>query len=214
VRVKDVMTRDVVTVTPDTSLKDVARKLVELGISGTPVVDDDGSIVGVISEADLLTKERREPEDGGALARLMRRADPAEKAKYAARTAREAMTSPAITIEGYWTIPTAAQVMLDRSVNRLPVVRQGRLVGVVTRADLVRAFARSDEEIAREVREQIAPDAMWLGNGTVGVRVEGGETALTGGMRRRRDAELLPKIVAAVPGVVGVRSELTRTEDE
>jgi CBS domain-containing protein len=201
VRVKDVMTRDVVTVTPDTSLKDVARKLVELGISGTPVVDDDGSIVGVISEADLLTKERREPEDGGALARLMRRADPAEKAKYAARTAREAMTSPAITIEGYWTIPTAAQVMLDRSVNRLPVVRQGRLVGVVTRADLVRAFARSDEEIAREVREQITlQDGMWLGNRTADVRVEAGETALTGSVRRRRDAELLPKIVAAVPG--------------
>lgn len=71
--VREVMTRDVVTVTPETSLKEVARKLVELRVSGMPVVGADGAVVGVISDADVLAKERREPEDGGAISRLLHR---------------------------------------------------------------------------------------------------------------------------------------------
>jgi Mg/Co/Ni transporter MgtE len=103
-RVQDVMTQGVTTVTPDTPLKDVARKLVERGISGVPVVDEDGHVVGVVSEADVLAKERREPEGSGRFARLMRRAASSESAKFSARLAGEAMTSPAITIEPFWTI--------------------------------------------------------------------------------------------------------------
>jgi CBS domain-containing protein len=91
--------------------------------------------------------------------------------------------------------------MLDHSVNRLPVVQGGRLVGIVTRADLIRAFARSDEEIVREVRETVAlQEAMSFDRGPVKVRVEAGEATLTGSVRRRTDAEILPKIVAKVPG--------------
>jgi CBS domain-containing protein len=209
------MTRDVVTVRPETSLKEVARTLVELGISGMPVVDADGVVVGVISEADVLAKERREPEDGGAIARLLHRGESEVKVKLAARVAGEAMTSPAITIEPYWTIPSAAQMMLDRAVNRLPVVQQRRLVGIVTRADLVRAFARTDEEIAEDIRERITlQEAMSWDRGPVEVTVEAGETTLTGSVRRRTDAEILPKIVASVPGVVGVRADLAWIDDE
>jgi CBS domain-containing protein len=214
-RVEEVMTRDVATVAPDTPLKDVARELVQRGISGLPVVDADGNVVGVVSEADVLAKERRPSENGGGLSRLRHRVDEGEQNKFTARLAREAMTSPAITIEPYWTIPSAAQIMLDRSVNRLPVVHQGRLIGIVTRADLVRAFARSDEEIAREIHEQVAlQEALWLEDGTIDVVVDRGETTLTGGVRRRTDAEVLPKIVAKVPGVVSVRSNLTWADDE
>jgi CBS-domain-containing membrane protein len=215
-RVRDVMTRDVATVAPDTSLKDVARELVARGISGVPVVDEDGRVVGVVSEADVLAKERREPEDdGGGLARFVHRQDPNARSKRDARLAGEAMTSPAITIEPFWTIPSAAQIMLDRSINRLPVVQDGRLVGIVTRADLVRAFARSDEEIALEIREQVAlQEALWLEDGSVDVVVQAGETTLTGSVRRRADAEVLPQIVAKVPGVVTVHSNLTWSEEE
>ena len=214
-RVQDVMTRDVATVAPDTSLKDVARELVARGISGVPVVDANGRVVGVVSEADVLAKEQREPaENGGALARLVHRPNPGARTKLDARVAREAMTSPAITIEPFWTIPSAAQIMLDRSINRLPVVHDGRLVGIVTRADLVRAFARSDEETAREIREQIAlQEALWLEDGTIEVQVQAGETTLTGSVRRRGDAEILPQIVAKVPGVVTVHSNLTWSGD-
>jgi CBS domain-containing protein len=214
-RVQDVMTREVATARPETSLKDVARELVARGISGMPVVDDDGTVLGVISEADVIAKERGEPHEDGAMARLLHRVDPGERAKHDARVAGEAMTSPAITIESYWTIPGAAQLMLEHAVNRLPVVQRGRLVGIVTRADLVRAFARSDEEIAVDIRDHVAlQEAMWHDAGAVAVEVAAGETTLTGNLRRRCDAELLPKLVAKVPGVVSVRSELTWSEDD
>ncbi len=214
-RVQEVMTRDVTTVAPGASLKDVARALVARGISGLPVVGDDGEVVGVVSEADVLAKERPEPEEPGPLARLVARRDPEAAAKAAARTAGEAMTSPAITIEPFWTIPSAAQIMLEHGVNRLPVVHQGRLVGIVTRADLVRAFARTDEEIAREISEQVSlHEALGLENGTIDVQVRNGETTLAGSVRRRTEADILPKLVAKVPGVVTVRSELTWTEDD
>jgi CBS domain-containing protein len=214
-RVQDVMTCDVATGAPGTSLKDVARLLVARGISGLPVVGNDGEVVGVVSEADVLAKERPAPEEVGALERLVHRADPVAEAKGAARTAGEAMTSPAITIEPFWTIPTAAQIMLERGVNRLPVVHQGRLVGIVTRADLVRAFARTDEEIVREIRDQVAlQEELGLENGAFDVQVHAGETTIAGNVRTRTEAEILPKLVAKVPGVVSVRSELTWTDDE
>jgi len=212
-RVQEVMSRDVVTVTPETPLKEVARKLIELRISGMPVVGPDGAVVGVISEADVLAKERIEYQDGGAITRLIHRPDPAQKAKLAARVAGEAMTSPAITVEPYWTVPTVAQMMLEHGINRLPVVRRGRLVGIVTRADLVRAFARSDDEVADEVREALAlQEAMSFGRGPVEVRVDAGEATLTGTVRTREDADVLTNATARVPGVVGVRSDIAWRE--
>jgi CBS domain-containing protein len=207
------MTRDVVTVTPETPLKEVARRLVELRMSGMPVVGADGAVVGVISEADLLAKESHESEDGGAISRLLHRPDPSDKAKLAARAAGEAMTSPAITVEPYWTIPTVAQMMLEHGINRLPVVQAGRLVGIVTRADLVRAFARSDEEIAEEIRDALAlQEAMSFDRGPVEVRVEAGAATLTGTVRRQDDAKVLSKVAAKVPGVVTVRSDIVWSE--
>jgi CBS domain-containing protein len=212
-RVREVMTRDVVTVTPETSLKEVARKLVDLRVSGMPVVGADGSVVGVISEADVLAKERREHEDVGPIARLLHRRDPSEKGKLAARTAGEAMTSPAITVDPSWTIPTVAQMMLEHAINRLPVVRAGRLVGIVTRADLVRAFARSDAEIAEEIREAVAvQEAMSFGVAPIEVRVEAGEATLRGTVPTRFDAEGLADVAGNVPGVVSVRSEIAWSE--
>jgi CBS-domain-containing membrane protein len=208
------MTRDVVTVMPETSLKEVARKLVDLRVSGMPVVGADGAVVGVISEADVLAKERGEHDDGGGtIARWLHRPEASEKDKLAARTAGEAMTSPAITVEAYWTIPTVAQMMLEHGINRLPVVQAGRLVGIVTRADLVRAFARSDQEIAGEIREALAlQEAMSFGRGPVEVRVEGGEATLTGTVGSRDDAEVLAHAAGKVPGVVSVRSEIACSE--
>jgi CBS domain-containing protein len=213
-RVQDIMTTDIVTATPEESLKDVARRLVERGISGMPVVDEDGSVVGVISETDVIAKERPEPYDGGAVSRLLGRIDFEEQAKREARLVGETMSSPAITVQAFWTIPGAAELMREHAVNRLPVVRQGRLVGIVTRADLVRAFARSDDEVAAEIRDYVAfQDGLWNDSGSVQVEVTAGETTLTGNVRRRADAEVLPKLVARIPGVVGVHSKLTWTED-
>lgn len=215
-RVKDAMTTDVVTVQPGTSLKDAARTLVERKISGLPVVDVAGELVGIISEGDILFRERGEVESvGGPLAWLISPRQFQELEKLDARVVGEAMTTPAITIGPERPVTAAAALMIDRGVNRLPVVnRRGTLVGIVTRADLVRAFARPDAEVAQDIRTEVVQHTMWLQEGSIEVQVDGGEVTLRGRIDQRRDAELLPKLAARVPGVVGVHSELTWTEDE
>ena len=125
------------------------------------------------------------------------------------------MSSPAITVMPIWTVAGAAALMLDKHVNRLPVVRANRLVGIVTRADIVRAFARLDEAIRLEVAEAVdVQQGLVLDDSPVAVTVHGGEAVLTGTVRRRSQAEILPKVAEAVPGVVAVRSELGWSEDD
>jgi CBS domain-containing protein len=215
-KVEDVMSADVVTVGPEAPLKAVAEQLIEHRISGLPVVDDQGEVVGVISEADLLVKEGGStPRRPGLIAWLLDSSDPREQLKLEARVAGEAMTSPAITVAPYRSIAVAAQTMLDQGINRLPVVRDGRLVGIVSRADLVRAFARSDEEVAGEIREQVEYLLALVSDfSQLDVAVEAGEVKLGGRVRRRSSAEALPGRVARIPGVVGVASELTWLDDD
>jgi CBS domain-containing protein len=215
-RIEDVMTRDVVIVRPDATLKEAARLLVSRRISGMPVVGDGWRVVGVLSEGDVLFKQRGAgDEDRRLLAWLVHRRDAAEQAKLDARLVEEAMTSPAITIDAGWSLASAADRMLENRVNRLPVVRAGRLVGIVTRADIVRAFARSDAEVERDVRDQLKLyRALWNDASTVDARVEEGVIVLTGALRLRTEAEILPKVIAKVPRVVEVASELTWTQHD
>jgi len=214
-RVDDVMTTDVATVTPGASLKDVARILVERDISGVPVVDADGDVLGVVSEADLLAKERAEPPTrGGPLAWLVDPIEVIERRKLGARLAGEVMTSPAVTIAPYRNLATAAGIMLDNRVNRLPVVSDGKLVGIVTRADLVRAFARSDAEVLEEIRQDVLGRQMLLDDYAVGVEIDAGDVVLSGEMGRRSQVELMPRLVARVAGVVGIENKLTWREDD
>jgi len=214
-RVDDVMTTDVATVTPGASLKDVARILVERDISGVPVMDADGDVLGVVSEADLLAKERAEPPTrGGPLAWLVDPIEVIERRKLGARLAGEVMTSPAVTIAPYRNLATAAGIMLDNRVNRLPVVSDGKLVGIVTRADLVRAFARSDAEVLEEIRQDVLGRQMLLDDYAVGVEIDAGDVVLSGEMGRRSQVELMPRLVARVAGVVGIENKLTWREDD
>jgi CBS domain-containing protein len=207
-KVRDLMTRDVVTVTPETTLKDAAALLVRHRISGLPVVDVDGGVVGVLSEADVLVKEGGEPRREGMLTWLFE-PDYAYRDKLAARTVGEAMTAPPLTIGPDAPVHRAATRMVEDEVNRLPVVDEaGRIVGIVTRADLVRAFTRTDEEIADEIRTEILRRTLWLEPGAVQVRVEAGAVELSGEVETTNDAELLPRLVERVPGVVSVRADL------
>jgi CBS domain-containing protein len=119
------------------------------------------------------------------------------------------MTSPAITVAPDELVTRAARTMVERGVNRLPVVEDGKLVGIVTRADLVRLFTRSDHEIATEIREDVAQRMLWISSNRLEIHVERGEVRLQGQVETQLDAELLEKRVPLVPGVVGVRSELT-----
>jgi CBS domain-containing protein len=208
VKVKDVMTGGVVTVTPATKLKAVAVLLAARGISGVPVVDERGAVVGVVSEADVLLKEQGPLPEGVRFPWFRERRD-RDAAKHEARTAREAMTSPAITIGPERAVSAAARIMIEHGVNRLPVVKDGRLVGIVTRADLVRAFTRSDPAIAEEIRADVVERAMWLPAGQIEIAVRNGEVELTGEVGTRTDAEVLERLARRVLGVVGVSSRLT-----
>jgi CBS domain-containing protein len=214
-RVQDVMTKEVATVAPDTSLKDVARLLMEHGISGLPVVED-GKVVGVVSEADILVKERgvNPPHHHGLVGLLFTEGvDVGEKLR--SLTAGESMTTPPITITPARPVSEAAGRMIDEAVNRLPVVDdEGMLVGIVTRADLVRAFVRSDEEIGREIREDVVLRTLWIAPEQVTVVVKNGAVALTGHVGTKSDAELVVSLARRVPGVVSVTSDVTFDYDE
>jgi CBS domain-containing protein len=207
-KVKELMSESPVAVGPDTLLREVAAILSERRISGVPVIGERLEVLGVVSEADILIKERGpEPRHGGLLGWLLAGGQPDER-KLAARTAAEAMTSPAVTVGPEYDVSKAARLMTDSRIKRLPVVdAAGMLVGIVTRADLVRAFARSDEEIEREIQELVL-HTLWIEEPGLEVRVERGEVRLSGKLERRSDAELLPRFVAGVPGVVTVHSTL------
>ena len=207
--VSELMKIDVVTAAPDESLRDAARRLVEHAISGVPVCDEAQQVVGVISEGDILYKERGRTGRRRPLERILDGAARAETTKVQARTVREAMTSPAITIAPSRTAAHAARLMLDNAVNRLPVVTQdGRLVGIVTRADLVRAFARPDAEIAAEIREDILHRVLWVQPEVIDVAVKDGAVTLAGALETVTDAEVLHILVEKVPGVVAVESNV------
>ena len=208
-KVEDVMTREVRTVTPGMPLKEVAEILAAHRISGLPVVED-GKVIGVVSEADILVKESaQEPERPGLLGLLLDNGSDV-RAKLRATTAGEAMTAPAVTIGPGRSVAEAAAKMIDERVNRLPVVGEdGTLVGIVTRADLVRAFVRSDLEIEREIREDVILRTLWIPPENITVTVENGEVTLAGHVETKAEAEIVVAFVQKVPGVVSVSSDLS-----
>lgn len=208
--VSELMNTDVLTAVPDESLRNVARRLVKHGISGVPVCDEGRLVVGVISEGDILYKERGRTGRRRPLAGIVDSAARAEMIKMQARTVREAMTSPAITITPSRAAAYAARLMLDNAVNRLPVVTKGgRLVGILTRADLVRAFARPDAEIATEIRADILNRVFWVQPETIRVEVNDGAVRIAGEIETATEAEVLLSLVEKVPGVVAVDSTVT-----
>lgn len=212
-----VMTSPVVSVEGNMPLKEVAILLVENKISGVPVVDESGVVVGVVSEADFLVKEqgadaiRHRP-----LARLFgeSRESQAQLAKVAAVTAADAMTAPAITIDSHRRISEAAAMMTARRMNRLPVVDDGQLVGIVTRADLVRAYVRSDDELASTIRDAVLLRILWLDPALFTVDVVEGVASVSGRVPRRSTAEMIAHLVAMVPGIVDVQADVSWETDD
>jgi CBS domain-containing protein len=161
VRVRDVMTTPVVFVGPATPLHEVARALVDNHISGVPVVSEDGAVVGVVTEADLVLKGQGSPATVSErrFAWLLGEAPETrtQPDKPAATNAREAMSAPVITTGPDQLIADAARTMTERRVNRLPVVENDRLVGILTRADIVRTYLRSDADVSVRTRDAASP---------------------------------------------------------
>ena len=215
--VRDVMTNAVKTVRAETPLKDVARVLLDRGISGVPVVDAKGAVLGVVSEADFLIKEQ------GARAVRHRRLETllgegaevrAQRGKLAAATAGQAMTAPAVTVAPTCAISDAAAIMTSRRINRLPVVESDRLVGIVSRADLVRAYLRTDEELVQTIREEVLLRILWLDPAGFSVEVRNGEATVRGTVERRSTAAIVAETIKLVPGIVNADVDVKWTLDD
>jgi len=212
--VGDVMTSAVVTVGEDTPYKEIVEKLAAHAVSAVPVVTGEGRVVGVVSEADLLHKMEfagLEPH----VRRLERRRRRVARAKAGADTAGHLMTAPAVVIGPKESLTTAAKLMDAEAVKRLPVVDQsGRLVGILSRRDLLRVYLRDDKAILREVTEDVLLRALWIEPGTVVVHVERGVVTLAGPLDRRSSVPLVVRLVEIVPGVVEVVDHLTYHYDD
>ncbi|MER8038999.1 CBS domain-containing protein [Streptomyces hydrogenans] len=187
-KVGGLMTDDVVSALPRTSFRDVAKLLAEHDISGVPVVDADDHVVGVVSESDLLARR--------------------------ALTAQGVMSAPAVTVHAEEAAADAARLMVRRGVERLPVVdEEERLVGIVTRRDLLRVFLRPDPEIRRRIRDEVLADALDLPPDAVDVHVLDGVVTLAGRVRLRSQASMLRRLAERVEGVVAVVDRLSAGDD-
>jgi CBS domain-containing protein len=209
-RVKDVMTTDVVAVRETAGYKDMVRMMRHRRVSAFPVLDYGGYVVGVVSEADLLLKELGPEPFAGAARSLLASGRRGEQAKAAGVTARDLMSTPPITISQDATVATAAALMHDRRVKRLPVVDDaGRLVGMVSRVDVLSVFTRPDGEIRDEVVHKVIAGEFTLNPQAFDVTVSSGIVTITGQAERRADAAQLIDAIRHVEGVVGVRDRVS-----
>lgn len=203
--VSDVMTRTVVALARGAAFKDIAGTMRQWGISALPVLDGEGRVIGVVSEADLLRKEElrdSDPRPAGPV--------PVPDEKAEAVTAEELMTTPAVTVRADDTVARAARIMARHKVKRLPVVDDtGALQGIVSRSDLLNVFLRDDDDIAGEIRREVVGGRFPASLEPVRVEVRDGVVTLTGHVP---DTSLIPlavRLVRSVEGVVDVRCEVS-----
>lgn len=209
-----VMTARPVVATETTGFKEIAGLLAEYRISALPVVDEVGRLVGVVSEADLLLKEAiAAGDDDRHLLESGRKRR--ERAKAGALVARDLMTSPAVAIRPSAQITEAARLMHDKNVKRLPVVDEdARVVGIVTRGDLLRVFLRPDSQIREDIVEGLIVRTLWMDPNEIEVQVTNGVVELSGEVDRKSDIRVLCNMVGGLDGVVGVVEQLRYRYDD
>lgn len=211
--VADVMTANPVIVNRDTSFKTAAELLAKHQISALPVVGAHGEPVGLVSEVDLLEKEASRPDITfpGLFAGAKRWA---RWRKMTAHSVGDVMTTPVQEIGPDAPLALAARRLVEEKVRRLLVVDDvGHLVGVLARRDLLRAFVRSDEELAEAVRHQVTPRLLLGEDDSLSVQVVDGEVVLDGLLARASDVDLAGHLAARVPGVVGVTNNILTADD-
>jgi CBS domain-containing protein len=198
--VADVMTRDVLTARPETSLKDVARVLSEHHLSALPVLNSEGGLVGMVSEADLLAEQ---PGVGRRIRRWRRVVQPS------GGTVGRVMSTDLVVVGPDAGLPEAARRMAHHGVEPLPVIdAHGALLGIVSRGDLVRVFLRADDEIRDEIVGEVFTDLLWIDPTEVDVTVVDGVVTLAGTVDDSILADTVERLVRRVDGVVDVRNAL------
>ncbi|WP_460072873.1 CBS domain-containing protein [Streptomyces sp. YKOK-I1] len=207
--VSDVMTQTVVAVGRDAPFKDIVRTMEQWKVSAMPVLEGEGRVIGVVSEADLLPKEEFHEGEQNLSQQRERLAD---VAKAGATRAEELMSTPAVTVHADATLAQAARIMAVRHVKRLPVVDDiGMLQGIVSRADLLKVFLRPDDEIADEVRRTVVSSLYPTAGHSIDVTVQEGVVTLRGHVRDTALVPIAVRLVRAVEGVVDVEPQLTGT---
>ncbi|MFF3608911.1 CBS domain-containing protein [Streptomyces sp. NPDC002463] len=205
-RIDRLMTREVVSVRGDTPFKEIVRTLSHHQVTAVPVVDGEGRVVGVVSEGDLLRKTADQPATPGdppAVPAL----EAWERAKAEGTRAEELMSAPAVCARPDWTVAEAARLMEVQGVKRLVVVDgEDRLVGIVSRRDLLGVFLREDDDIRREIVEDVLGETLRLGPAVLTVEVRDGRVDLSGRLPFRRMIPAVERMCATADGVVSVSS--------
>jgi CBS domain-containing protein len=211
--VGDVMTTAVLKVRPTTPFKEVVRVMVEHHISAPPVVDVDDQLVGVVSEADLLVKQELHGQWSGRRRAMLGRRKFWERS--VGDNAGQVMSIDLVTIGPDATVAQAAKLMAGRKVKRLPVVDdKGGLIGIVSRADLIKMFLRSDEEIREEIFREVFTRVLWADPAAVQVVVCDGIVTLSGRVEQKSTVSIAERLTRRVDGVVDVINHLRYLVDD
>lgn len=207
-QVGDVMTTDVATVGKHTPYREIIDVITSRHISAVPVVDRSRRVLGVVSEADLLHKVELigEPHERRVFESRRRRT---ARVKADAALAQDLMTAPAVTTYVNTSVVRAAKLMDREQVKRLPVTDDlGRLVGIVTRSDLLKVHLRPDADIRRDVVEEVLRRVLAVEDGVVRVEVHDGVVTMAGQLDRRTSVDIAVRLAAEVSGVVKVVNKL------
>ncbi len=212
--VSDVMTSRVHVAGPQAPFKLLVRLIDENRVSAIPIVDQQGVPVGIVSESDLLLKERRaELDSTHDLLHVHKRR--LQRAKAAGTVAAELMTCPPITIPSDTGLGEAARLMHEKNVRRLVVVDQrGRIAGIVSRSDLLQVFLCSDDDLRKEIAGKLIPSVLISADDVVDVEVSWNIATLSGEVGRKSDAEILTRRTRELDGVVAVVDRLSFRWDD
>lgn len=216
-KIKDIMTRDVVSVRPDTPFKEIVERLVRSDVSGLPVLDEAGRLVGIVTEADLTSKEaypghRRRAL--GLLADVVSARPHRWITKASGWNAANLMTTNIVMCGPDEDVRVAARRMLERGVKRMPVTQSGDLVGMVSRQDILRILDRPDDEIAAEITRVLATDLNRPDDCHVHCSVADGVATLTGDVRYAWDAPVVVSLARNAVGVIDVVNQLHSREPD
>jgi CBS domain-containing protein len=214
-KVSDVMTVDVVSVRVDTSFKEIAAALVEEGISAVPVLDEDGFVIGIVSEADLLARQAYPGEQKRgihSLVDVLAGRDPRWLHKSQGLTAGDVMTPSVFTVSPDDDLHVVARRMLEHELKRMVVVRTGRLVGMVSRSDLMRLFVESDDALRERIERFLVRCGYDEPDHKVTVGVRDGVVHLAGRVLYESDIRVAGSLVGQIDGVVAVSNRLLYRE--
>jgi CBS domain-containing protein len=211
--VHEVMTAAVTSVNTGMPFKEVAKILADRKVSAVPVLDEQGKLVGIVSEADLMAKIQY--QDAATSSSRLSRRERRGRAKANGETAGELMSSPPVAVSPDTTVVEAARLMDREQVKRLPVVdADNRVIGVFSRADVLKLFLRPDHDIRTEIILEVFMRALWADPDGFDVLVQDGMVTMTGQVQRRSEIPIAEQLARQIDGVIGVTNRLTYLADD